>query len=87
MAFKPEYAVEGGFVDYALLDRSKPRVFVEAKRKGAISADGEDQLFRYAAHQGVPLLVLTDGNVWALYSAWLKAAQRASLLCGRTGAR
>ena len=67
MAFKPEYAVEGGFVDYALLDRSKPRVFVEAKRKGAISADGEDQLFRYAAHQGVPLLVLTDGNVWALY--------------------
>ena len=67
VAFKPEYAVEGGFVDYALLDRSMPRVFVEAKRKGAISADGEAQLFRYAAHQGVPLLVLTDGNVWALY--------------------
>ena len=67
MAFKPEYAVEGGFVDYALLDRSKPRVFVEAKRKGAISPDGEAQLFRYAAHQGVPLLVLTDGNLWALY--------------------
>ena len=66
-AFKPEYAVEGGLVDYALLDRSQPRVFVEAKRKGAISADGEDQLFRYAANQGVPLLVLTDGNFWALY--------------------
>ena len=66
-AFRPEYAVEGGLVDYALFDRSKPRVFVEAKRKGAISADGEEQLFRYAANQGVPLLVLTDGNVWALY--------------------
>ena len=66
-SFRPEYAVAGGFVDYALLDRSKPRVFVEAKRTGAISADGEEQLFRYAAHQGVPLLVLTDGNVWALY--------------------
>ena len=66
-AFRPEYAVEGGLVDYALFDRSMPRVFVEAKRKGAISADGEEQLFRYAANQGVPLLVLTDGNVWALY--------------------
>ena len=65
--FRPEFAVEGGYVDYALLDRSKPRIFVEAKRTGAISADGEGQLFRYAAHQGVPLLVLTDGNVWALY--------------------
>ena len=30
-------------------------------------ADGEEQLFRYAANQGVPLLVLTDGNVWAMY--------------------
>ncbi|MDE0419523.1 MAG: type I restriction endonuclease [Gammaproteobacteria bacterium] len=66
-SFKPEYAVGRGLVDYALLDRGKPRVFIEAKRTGAISADGEDQLFRYAAHQGVPLLVLTDGDVWALY--------------------
>ncbi len=67
VTFRPEYAVDNGFVDYALLDRSKPRVFVEAKRKGAISPDSEAQLFRYAAHQGVPLLVLTDGNLWALY--------------------
>ncbi len=67
VSFRPEFAVEGGYVDYALLDRLKPRIFVEAKRMGAISADGESQLFRYAANKGVPLLVLTDGNVWALY--------------------
>ena len=67
VSFKPEYAVGRGLVDYALLDRGKPLVFIEAKRTGAISADGEEQLFGYAAHQGVPLLVLTDGNVWALY--------------------
>ena len=66
-SFRPEYAVGRGLVDYALLDRGKPRVFIEAKRTGAISPDGEAQLFRYAANQGVPLLVLTDGDIWALY--------------------
>lgn len=69
-SIRPEYATEGGLVDYALLANGQPRVFVkfvEAKHTGAISTDGKEHFFHCAAHQGVPLLVLTDGNVWALY--------------------
>ncbi len=28
---------------------------------------GEEQVFRYAAHKGVPFLLLTDGNLWDFY--------------------
>ena len=66
-AFRPEYSVGKGLVDYALLDHGQALVFVEAKRVGNLDAGGEEQLFRYAAHNGVPLLVLTDGNLWNFY--------------------
>ena len=60
-AFKPEFAVDRRFVDYALLDHGNPRVFIEAKHVGAKVGKGEDQLFGYASNRGVPLLVLTNG--------------------------
>lgn len=63
----PEYSVEGGSVDYALLDRDQALVFIEAKRVDAMDGRGEEQLFRYASNQGVPFLVLTDGNRWDFY--------------------
>ena len=66
-AFKPEYATPGGWVDYALLDHGTPLVFVEAKREGAVDSRGEEQLFRYANNQGVPLLVLSDGDNWDFF--------------------
>lgn len=66
-SFLPEYSVDTGFVDIALLDRGSPLVFIEAKRVGAIDASGENQLFNYASNRGVPLLVLTDGNRWDFY--------------------
>lgn len=64
-----EYPVEGvGRVDDALLERNgHPKVFVEAKRPGNLCAKGQAQLFSYAAHKGVPLVVLTDGDTWDLY--------------------
>lgn len=69
-SFRPEYPVDNGRVDYALLDHGGgPLVFIEAKRIGAADAGGEEQLFRYAANQGVPLLILTDGNRWDFYLA------------------
>lgn len=68
-SFRPEYSVGGGRVDYALLGRGGPLVFIEAKRIGAADAGGEEQLFGYAANQGVPLLVLTDGDRWDFYLA------------------
>ena len=40
----PEYSAGHGLVDYALLDRGSPQVFLEAKRIGAMDAGGEEQL-------------------------------------------
>ena len=59
--------MDGGKVDYALLDGRIPLVFIEAKRIGAVDVGGEEQLFGYAAHKGVPLLILTDGDRWDFY--------------------
>ncbi|MDE0497100.1 MAG: type I restriction endonuclease [Acidimicrobiaceae bacterium] len=63
-----EYPVDGKRVDEALLGPlGKPLVFIEAKRQGNLNVKAEEQLFRYAAHKGVPILVLTDGDTWDLY--------------------
>ena len=74
--FVPEYAVGTesgrGSVDYALcrtLPSQLPLIFVETKKLGHVDVSGEGQLFRYAANQGVPFLVLTDGDVWNFYLA------------------
>lgn len=62
----PEYRVETRRVDFALLTRGTPAVFVEVKQPGTI--DGADrQLFEYAFHEGVPMAVLTDGATWHVY--------------------
>lgn len=66
-AFRVEYPAGSGRVDYALLCQGRPRVFIEAKRRGKLDARAEAQLFGYAANNGVPLLVLTDGRRWDFY--------------------
>lgn len=67
----PEYEVpkeqSKGYVDYALLGRRGPLVFVEAKRIGGIDVNAETQLFKYAVNRGVPILILTDGRQWDFY--------------------
>ena len=68
----PQYPVpvrEGqGWVDFALLGPGgNPLVFIEAKRLGNVSVAGEQQLFDYATGQGVPLVILTDGDIWDFY--------------------
>ena len=70
----PEYPVQpvdqGGKkrVDFALCNPNsgKATVFVEVKDVGK-AATGEAQLFGYAFHAGVPLVVLTDGREWSFY--------------------
>ena len=66
-SIKPEYSVGHGRVDYALLCPDRPQVFIEAKRRGGLDARAEEQLFDYASHNGIPLLVLTDGYCWDFY--------------------
>ncbi len=67
----PEYSVSGTRVDFALFDRRKrPLIFIEVKMLGKIdfnSNEAEEQLFRYAFHQGVPFLILTDGKEWNFF--------------------
>ncbi len=65
--FVPEFSVESGRVDYALLRNGGPLVFIEAKGLGGVGIKGEEQVFRYAVNRGVPFLILTDGNLWDFY--------------------
>ena len=63
----PEFGVEGQRVDFALCHpASTPRVFIEVKRVGNIDK-GIRQLFNYAFHIGVPIVILTDGQKWRFY--------------------
>ena len=66
--FVPEFSVDSGWVDYALLrSGGGPLVFIEAKGLGGVDIKGEEQVFRYAVNRGVPFLILTDGNLWDFY--------------------
>ena len=54
--------------DYVLFNQDgEPCVLIEAKRLGGIIENSEEQVFGYAKHLWVPLLILTDGNVWNFY--------------------
>lgn len=64
----PEYSIAGGRVDYALCyPPIEPVALIEAKSIGKIDEGAEQQLFSYAFHQGVSILVLTDGQQWRFF--------------------
>ncbi len=63
-----EYPVEKRRVDFALCHPSlKPLVFIEVKQVGHLDEDAEKQLFEYAYHEGVPVVILTDGKEWHFF--------------------
>ncbi len=63
----PEYPINGRRVDFALCHPpGKPLIFIEVKPPGQ-AATGERQLFEYAFHKGVPMVILTDGQEWQFY--------------------
>ena len=65
---RPEYSIEEGRVDYALCcPPLKPVALIEVKNIGKIDSRAERQLFSYAFHAGVPILVLTDGQQWQFF--------------------
>ena len=65
----PEYRTINGRVDYALCaPPSKPTVFVEVKQQGlAGGSTAIKQALRYAFDEGVPFVVLTDGQTWSFF--------------------
>ena len=76
----PQIDGRAGRVDFALCEfregaspPRRPLVFIEAKRVDRFARSiaehdkAEEQLFRYAANQGIPIVILTDGNSWDFY--------------------
>ncbi|MCZ0943516.1 MAG: type I restriction endonuclease [Gammaproteobacteria bacterium] len=65
---KPEKDAANGKVDYALFHYKQPKVFIEAKRPGkADDPASRKQLLDYTPDRDIPILVLTDGQVWEFY--------------------
>jgi hypothetical protein len=63
----PEFTIEGKRADFALCHpRGKPQVLLEVKQLGQ-AAGADRQLFEYAFHHGVPVVVLTDGQEWNVF--------------------
>ena len=63
----PEFPLQGTRVDFALCHPAgKPRIFIEVKQVG-LSDGAERQLFQYAFHAGVPVVILTDGREWSFF--------------------
>ena len=64
----PEYNVEGGRADYALLrSDGHPAATVEAKKLGEQLDSHRMQMLNYSNAWGVEYAGLTDGNRWELY--------------------
>ena len=70
---RAEFRIDKRKVDEALLDEfGNPVVFIEAKKQGHLKDSARHdkamrQLFRYARHREVPILLLTDGEMWDFY--------------------
>ncbi len=62
----PQFAVEGGRVDFCLRANSN-EVFVEVKKPAEDLEKHQDQLLNYSYRQGVELAVLTNGLTWSIY--------------------
>ena len=67
----PEYQVEGGRADYALLrSDGGPAATVEAKKLGEALSSHRMQMLNYANASGIEYAGLTDGDRWELYSVF-----------------
>ena len=64
---QPEYSVDSGSVDYALLTGDSPKVFVEVKNGGETLEKHQKQLLSYAFDEGVKIATLTNGTTWWFY--------------------
>ena len=68
----PEYKVNGGWADYALLRPGgrQPAATVEAKKLGDSLASHRMQMLNYANAAGIDYAGLTDGDHWELYNVF-----------------
>lgn len=66
-----EYDAGTGKADYVLKSGSRLSVVIEAKRLGSTLLDkATNQVLNYANSKGVPWMVVSDGNAWAMYEVF-----------------
>lgn len=64
----PEYRVDVGWADYALLrEGAQPVAVIEAKKLGSVVENHLEQAVGYCIQQGIAYAGVTDGNRWQLY--------------------
>ena len=63
----PEFSIDRGFADYALLKEGKPAIVVEAKSLGTPLNDAAAQGIGYCINDGVRYFAVTDGRQWEVY--------------------
>ena len=63
----PEFSVGSKKVDYALVQNSTKKVFIEVKKVGEDLENHQEQLLNYSFQEGVKLAVLTNGITWWFY--------------------
>ena len=63
----PEYKVDSGFADYALLSDGKPAIVIEAKKLGTPLDKAAAQGINYCINDGIAYFVATDGKQWDIY--------------------
>ena len=81
---QPEYKLreeKSGRADYGLMWDNKPIAVVEAKHLGKSLRDKETQQANtYANENGIPYIIVTDGDRWEMYEVFKQAALEERLL-------
>ena len=71
-----EYSAGGGRVDYALMPNDTPVAVIEAKRLGTSLEEREImQALTYVHSDGIPYMVVTNGNDWRMYDVFTQQPQ------------
>ncbi len=76
-----EYQVKYGQPDYALMSKGKPVAVVEAKRlRSDLGDDPIMQALNYANANGIPYMIITNGDTWEMYDVFKPATLEERLL-------
>ena len=80
-AVQLEYGIEKKRADYALMSGGGPVAVIEAKGLGKPLTDTvTTQAHSYVNEEGIPYMIVTDGNRWEMYEVFKKAALKERLL-------
>ena len=80
-AVQLEYGIEKKRADYALMSGGGPVAVIEAKGLGKPLTDTvTTQAHSYVNEEGIPYMIVTDGNKWEMFEVFKKAALKERLL-------